>query len=186
MRFRPAFLLPLAAFVAFAATARAQAPAPEPPPPAETASSGPTVAELLGPVGGAAAVREAPEPDAGVPSYWFMATSGLALAVGIGGAIAGGMVLGAEDDYRVALSACRAGSLSACRDGPRIVADYEDDQLAANILLFSAGGLALAALVLAFFTDFGLADPDDDESLLAAAPRLLLADGSGLALGWRF
>ncbi|MBI5490113.1 MAG: hypothetical protein HY905_22455 [Deltaproteobacteria bacterium] len=141
---------------------------------------GPSVAELLGPMPGSEPEAE-PEAE-GVPSCWFWTLTGLAAAAGIGGGIAGGLVLGAEDEYDTALAACRAGSGRACADGPRIVSDFEDYRLATNILLFSAGGFALAAFVLAFFTEFALPPPMDDTPL---APLLGLRSG-GATLSWRF
>ncbi|MBI5498653.1 MAG: hypothetical protein HY907_00295 [Deltaproteobacteria bacterium] len=141
---------------------------------------GPSVAELLGPMPGPESEAE-PESD-GVPPYWFWTLAGLAVVSGIGGGIAGGLVLGAEDEYDVALGACRAGSARACADGPRIVSDFEDYRLATNILLFSAGGFALAAFVLAFFTDFALPPPMDDTPL---APLFGMDDGAA-SLRWRF
>jgi len=174
--------------------------ADEPPP------TGPSIDDLLGPIGGSAdeppANPEVPpgpsaaellgpmpvsEPEAepegeGVPAFWFWALTGLAAASGIAGGIAGGLVLGAEDEYDTALAACRVGSARACADGPRIVSDFEDYRLATNILLFSAGGFALAAFVLAFFTEFALPPPMDDTPL---AP-LLGVGGGAATLRWRF
>ena len=141
---------------------------------------GPSVAELLGPPPGDEA--ETPPESGGISRFWFWSLTGLAIASGIGGGIAGGLVLGAEDEYDVALLACRRGSVAACADGPRIVSDFEDYRLATNVLLFSAGGFALAALVLAFFTDFDLPPPMDDTPL---APLIGLGP-SGASLAWRF
>ena len=86
--------------------------------------------------------------------------------LGIAGATTGGMALGERDEYWSALSACRRGDAYACRVGPSIVDDYELYATLTNVLLPCAGALAVAAVVLAFLTDFGGDDapPDDGET----------------------
>jgi hypothetical protein len=157
---------------------------PAVPPQGETIpSASPTGSDARLPVAGA---PPADEGD-GLPQGWFFASAGLALALGVGGAVVGGMVQGLEDEYDAALGSCRRGNRSACGDGPRIVADHEDVQLAANMLLFSAAGFAVAAVVLAFFTDFGLADDDADAAPAAPVPALTPAPGgTGFALTLAF
>jgi len=154
-----------------------------PPPEATTPSASTTPS---GPQTPSAAAGPADE-DRGLPQGWFFASAGLTLALGVGGAVVGGIVQGLEDEYDAALGSCRRGNRSACSDGPRIVADHEDYQLAANTLLFSAAGFAVAAVVLAFFTDFGLADADADAAPAAPVPALTPAPGgTGLALTLAF
>lgn len=100
----------------------------------------------------------APPEDDGLHPGWFYGSLALTAVFGIAGATTGGMALGERDEYSSALSACRAGDASACRVGPSIVDDYELYATLTNVLLPCAGALAVAALVLAFLTDFG----DDD------------------------
>ena len=124
--------------------------------------------------------------DGGLPSAWFWATAGTAVALGLGGAVTGALVLAAEDDYATARDACAAGDRQACADGPGIVDDYDDYQLATNVLLFSAGAFAATALVLGLLTDWGGDESAPTGALVTAAPLAGPAGGAaGFALGLR-
>lgn len=96
-----------------------------------------------------------PDEEEGPHPGWFYGTLAAAAVFGIAGATTGGMALGERDEYSAALAACRGGDASACRVGPSIVDDYELYATLTNVLLPCAGAFALAALVLAFLTDFG-------------------------------
>lgn len=149
----------------------------------------PSAALTAAAVAATAPPLESPPPPArtGLSQAWFFVSAGLALALGLGGAITGGQVVGLNDEYDAALAACRAGDRFACGDGPRVVSEYEDYQLATNVLLFSAGGAAIAALVLVFFTDFGNASLGFSENAEPAAPVVVpAAGGSGLGLALVF
>lgn len=108
----------------------------------------------------------APPEDDGLHPGWFYGSLALTAVFGIAGATTGGMALGQRDEYWRALGACRGGDAYACRAGPSIVDDYELYATLTNVLLPCAGAFALAALVLAFLTDFGGDDapPDDGET----------------------
>jgi hypothetical protein len=90
------------------------------------------------------------------------------------------MLPGREEDIDAALDACRAFDRAACDRGPGLIDDYEVLQTTTNVLLFGGGALAVAAVVLAFFTDFG----GDDEApvQVTAGPT----DGTGASLGLTF
>jgi hypothetical protein len=168
---------------------RPAGPGPLAGPPAVPSPDGTTPSAAAAPSGsqtpGAAAGPA--DVDRGLSQGWFFAAAGLTLALGVGGAVVGGMVQGLEDEYDTALASCRRGNRFACGDGPRIVADHEDYQLAANTLLFSAAGFAVAAVVLAFFTDFGIADDDADATPAGLVPALTPAPGgTGFALTLAF
>jgi hypothetical protein len=168
---------------------RTARPGPVAGPPAVPSPDGTTSSAAAAPSGPQApnAAAGPADEDRGLSQGWFFAAAGLTLALGVGGAVVGGMVQGLEDEYDAALASCRGGNRFACGDGPRIVADHEDYQLAANTLLFSAAGFAVAAVVLAFFTDFGIADDDPDAAAAAPVPTLTPAPGgTGFALTLAF
>jgi len=95
------------------------------------------------------------ETDEGLDSAWFWATASTAVALGIGGAVAGGIAIDTRADLDDLASRCRDGDRASCDDGRSRVDDLDAAETATNALLFSAAGVAIAAVVLVFFTDFG-------------------------------
>jgi len=126
-----------------------------PTPPATTAPESPD---------SPSAVRRPPSAD----PVWFWTTAGLAVAVGVGAGITGGLALLTHDDFT---------------GGGRTDAGLHDTgetlQLATNVLAGVAGAAAVAALVLVFFTDFGAEQPEqnDDGAAVAVWP-------GGLVVVW--
>ena len=94
-------------------------------------------------------------PESGISSSWFWTSVGVAGALAIGGAITGGMTVVEEGNFDDAVSRCSRGDTDACREGREISDRYDGYQLATNILLPAAGAVAVSALTLFFFTDFG-------------------------------
>jgi hypothetical protein len=117
--------------------------------------------------------------DPGIDQAWFWSLAGTAAAMGIGGAIAGGVAVSWETDLQSLGTRCQGGDLAACDDGREKLGQHDDAQLAANVLLFGGAALAVTVAVLAFFTDFdfgGEAPP----ALLTASPAV---DASGTPVG---
>ena len=81
----------------------------------------------------------------GVPQGWFWGVAATAAAAGIGFAATGGYAWSLHNDWEGATGAERAD----LADSGNLMLDVAD------ALLGVAGGAAIAALVLAFFTDFG-------------------------------
>lgn len=108
------------------------------------------------------------EDEGGTDPLWFWTTAGIAVAVGVGAAVTGGLAYSAHDDFT---------------NGGRTDADLRDQgetlQLTTNVLAGIAGAAAVAAVVLVFFTDFGGEQPEDDGSgaTVAAWP-------GGLVVTW--
>ena len=104
-------------------------------------------------------------------------TAAAAVALGIGGATAGGVFLSIEDDLDGLAKRCADGDRSACDDGRAMTSDHDDTQVATDVLLFGAGAFAVSALVLAFFTEFDFGEE---------APAVILTptDG-GAAVGFQ-
>ena len=134
--------------------------------PATRAGFDPDVAGATEPAPASDTPPAAVEEDDGLHPGWFYGSLALSAVLGIAGATTGGMALGQRDEYGRALGACRGGDAYACRVGPSVVDDYELYATLTNVLLPCAGAFALAALVLAFLTDFGGDDapPDDGET----------------------
>jgi len=124
-----------------------------------------------------------PVDSSGVVQAWFWSTAGLAVAAGIGGAVAGGIALSKESDLDALGSRCQAGDLGACDEGSSMLGEHDDAQLAATVLFISAGAFAATALVLAFFTDFDFGETPPVE--VTAGPAGMDASGSptGVSLG---
>lgn len=121
----------------------------------------------------AAVIRRLNPPP--LPRWLFFTTAGLALASGAGGA----GFFGLSQDLRNRHQGLAAQSLVAPVSAATL-RDYEADSrqhfATATIFFAVAGGLALAALVETFFTDW-----QNDRAALAAGP-LLLEGGAGFAL----
>ncbi|MBN1773705.1 MAG: PEGA domain-containing protein [Deltaproteobacteria bacterium] len=119
-----------------------------------------------------------PSPSSDVSPVWFWTAAGTAAAMGIGGAVAGGLVLDKQADLGPLEDQCRAGDRDACDRGLALLSEHDDAQLAANVLLFGAGAFAVTALVLAFFTDFDFGDDEAPPLEMTAGPAGLDASGS--------
>jgi len=134
-----------------------------------------TVALQIAPAAesGPAPVPEAPvaeEEEGGTSPAWFWTAAATAAALGIGGAVTGGLALGKQDAFDDAASRCQAGDPQACEDGRSIGSDGDALELATNVLLPVAGALAVTAIVLALFTDFGDETADDAGVEIIAGP----------------
>jgi hypothetical protein len=130
--------------------------------------------------GGAGGARE----DAGIHQAWFWTTASTAVLMGIGGAIAGGITMSTEDELNDLAARCRSGAYDACDDGRARLSDYDNAQMATNVLLFGAGAVAAAAVVLAVFTDFGGAEePPPVQVTAGPAGAEASATPSGLSVG---
>jgi hypothetical protein len=106
--------------------------------------------------------------DEGVDQAWFWATAGTAVALGIGAGITGGLLYATHQDF------VNGGSTD------QDLADKGDALLTTTYALAGlAGAAAAAAIVLAFFTDFGAESDEDAEGVGVA----WVAPG-GLALTW--
>jgi hypothetical protein len=99
-----------------------------------------------------------------VDQLWFWTTAGLAAALGIGAGVTGGLAYVDNQDFR------QSGD-AGFRDSGQTL------QLTTNVLAGVAGAAAVAALVLAFFTEWGGESPE------TAPPAVGLAPG-GLVLRW--
>jgi tetratricopeptide (TPR) repeat protein len=141
---------------------RTPAPSPPPPPPRPPATPEPgTVGEapeqpsdLQPPASGLQ-----PETRHRISRAWFWVTAGLAVALAVGGGVTGGLVLGAESDFDALVEECNSGTRQGCTDDGVDIRDRADALVAATNALFAvAGASALAALVLAFFTEWGGGD----------------------------
>ena len=129
------------------------------------------------------------EPAAGgLSSVWFWTTASAAAAVGIAGAVTGSMALVRDGDFSDAVSGCQAGDDAACREGRAIASECDDWELATNILLPAAGALAVTALVLVFFTEFGDGAEQEPPVTVFGGPSVGAsgADGATLGVRWRF
>ncbi len=142
-------------------------------------------AEVPTPPVGPSPIEGTPVESPGTSQAWFWTTAGLAVAAGIGGAVAGGIALGKESDLDALGSRCQGGDLGACDEGSSMLAEHDDAQLAANVLFISAGAFAATALVLAFFTDFDFGDGETPPVGVSAGPAGTDASGSptGVAVG---
>ena len=129
------------------------------------------VAEAVPPPGAA---------DEGVSQTWFWVTAGAAAALGIAGAITGGLELADEGDFTDAADRCNAGNDSACSEGRSIYADIEDEANATTALLVVAGAAAATALVLVFFTDW---DGESPPPVAVGVAPVVGSGGSGAVLG---
>ena len=126
--------------------------------------------------------EDPPSADEGVDSAWFWSVAGTAIAMGAGGAVAGGIMLSVDADIDELASRCATGDRSACDEGRPLLGDYEDAQLATNVLLFSAAAVAVSAVVLALFTDFdGEDDRESPEPVLGAYAAPLATPTGSLA-----
>jgi hypothetical protein len=123
------------------------------------------------------------EPGEGVNAAWFWTTASAAVAAGIGGAVAGGVVLSQESDLADLRDRCRTDA-AACDEGAAMLDDYDAARLAANVLFAAAGAFGVTALVLAFFTDFEFGEEEPPVEV-TAGPAGTDASGSptGFALG---
>jgi hypothetical protein len=120
--------------------------------------------------------------EEGLAPAWFWTAASAAVAAGIGGAVAGGLVLSDEDELEDLRGRCATGEVQACDDGRALVGEYDDTRLAANVLLPAAGALAATALVLAFFTEFD-ADGDEEPPAVQATVGPAGAGPSGAPTG---
>jgi len=103
--------------------------------------------------------------DDGVDQVWFWVTAGTAVALGIGAGITGGLLVSTHDDF------VNGGSTD------QDLADKGDTlQVTTNVLAGLAGAAAAAALVLAFFTDFGgeASEEPRDVGVAWVAPGVLV------------
>jgi hypothetical protein len=152
---------------------------PDTDPPPDDGSAGP--GSIVPPVEGDRPAAAA--ADGGLDPVWFWTVGGLAVAAGIGGAVAAGLTVGAEDDVLSAKDRCDAGDDAACRDGPGLIATYDDTRWAANGLLFGAAGLAVTAAILAIFTEFGGNETPADLTVTATPTPNRDGGVGGLVLG---
>jgi hypothetical protein len=113
-----------------------------------------------------------PEESAGLDQVWFWTAAGTAAALGIAGAVTGGLTVARRDDFNEAATRWEEGDASAEADAHAIAGEFDSCRLATNVLLPAAGALAAAALVLAFFTDFGGESPEEPGVQVVAGPSL--------------
>lgn len=100
-------------------------------------------------------------PGAGAHHGWFWGAAAAAAALGIGGAATGAWGASLHAEYH------DAGTDQARRDDIRPLGETLFD--AADGLFVAAGAAGAAALVLAFFTDFGGAAAEADVSVIAGS-----------------
>jgi hypothetical protein len=124
----------------------------------------------------AAVIRRLNPPP--LPRWLFFTTAGLALASGAGGAGFFGLSLELRDRHQALAAQSLVEPVSAAT-----LRDYEADSrqhfATATVFFAVAGGLAIAALVETFFTDW-----QNDRAALAAGP--MLEGGAGFALSLTF
>lgn len=134
---------------------RAPAPPPRPvehpatPEPADAAETQeePAAAPIAPPV--------APEGRRRISRAWFWVTAGLVVALAAGGSVTGALVLGQESDFDALVEECASGARQACREDGVVIRDRADALVAAtNALFATAGAAAVAAFILAFFTEW--------------------------------
>ncbi len=94
---------------------------------------------------------EAPSGRRGISPRWFWASLAVGLGLGVGAAITGGYALSLNAQY-----------LEDPAD-PLLRERGVSLQLATNVLLGAAGGVAAVALLLGIFTDWSSLRPDRDE-----------------------
>jgi tetratricopeptide (TPR) repeat protein len=98
----------------------------------------------------------APEHSAAqVNRAWFWATAATAVALGIGATATGALAYGTNQDFR------QNGDADLREQGQAL-------QLATNVLIGLAGASAVAAFVLAFFTEWHRDEPAADAARLSA------------------
>jgi hypothetical protein len=115
----------------------------------------------------------------GIGATWFWVTGGTAVALGIGAAVTGALVIRKDGEFDDAVTRCNAGDDAACAEGHSIADDETALGYATTTLIIAAAAAAAAAATLAFFTDWG----GDEEEAPAAAVGLapVVGDGGGLA-----
>ncbi len=122
-----------------------------------------------------AARREAAETEGerdGLHPAVFWVTAGAALAVGGVAAWSGSDASSRDDDYRnlAAEAVARGATAADVEEVDEALTEVESAQLRTNLLIGIGGSLAIGAVVLVFFTDFG---GEDDESAEARRSRTL-------------
>lgn len=96
-----------------------------------------------------------PESRRRISRAWFWVTTGLAMALAVGGGVTGGLVLGEESDFDALVEECASGTRQGCYEDGLDMRDRADALVAAtNALFATAGAFAVAAVVLAFFTEW--------------------------------
>jgi hypothetical protein len=122
---------------------------------------------------------------AGVHQAWFWTFAGTAVAIAVGGATTAWMTTAKEEDFQAAATRCQLHEFDACDEATTLAGEYDDYQLATNILFPAAGAFAATALILAFFTDFGSTASDSVPAASTAVPVPVTVGlgSSGLILG---
>lgn len=113
-----------------------------------------------------------------LPRWAFAATTGLAAATALAGSTFAWISFDAQRDFaalgqRSLTEPVRGADLIALR------AKSISNATTANVLFVTAGGLALAAIVEAFFTDW-----KDDRAAFSAQPVVFIGGGGGLLFAW--
>jgi len=100
-------------------------------------------------------LEPAPTSRRRLSSAWFWSSLGLAAALAVGGAVTGGLVMRAGDEYDQLRDDYLGGNTDAYDQGRDTRDRAESLATVTNVLFPISGVFAAAALVLAFFTDFG-------------------------------
>jgi hypothetical protein len=106
-----------------------------------------------------------------VDQAWFWTAVGITGALAIGGAVTGAMTLVEKDAFEDAVTRCQGGDLGACDEGNDVADRHDAYRLATNVLLPAAGAVAVTAVVLFFFTEFGDGEAPPATIGLDAGPR---------------
>ncbi|MBI5487110.1 MAG: PEGA domain-containing protein [Deltaproteobacteria bacterium] len=115
----------------------------------------------------------------GISQTWFWITAGTAAALGVAGAITGGLELADEGSFTDAADRCNSGDDAGCSAARTVYANIETEADATTALLVVAGVAAAAAVTLIFFTDW---DGEQPPVAVGVAP-VVGEGGSGAVLG---
>jgi hypothetical protein len=113
---------------------------------------------------------EEPRRHKPVPAGAFWSMLGITVAVGVGAAVLGGLVIRKDADYR---------DLGSGEDWRDVQQEGRTLAIAADVMLGVTGSFALVTLVLAFFTDFGEGKEEKVALSISPAADSLLIDLGG-------
>ena len=107
---------------------------------------------------------------------WFGITTGLALSLALAGTITGGLTRAGASDFESEIDGCVENNNRECPGAYTLRDEIEGLASATTGLFISAGALALAAFVLAFFTNWSGDHVEEPNLSVGLAP---LADNEG-------
>lgn len=160
--------------------------APVASPPASGVRPTPEPASLVVPSGEEPAPP--PEEGGGVNSGWFWTCLVATVGAGVAGAVTGGMTLSKKQDFDNTRQSYLDGHQTldeATATGRTLANEYDGYRLATNILLPTAGALAITTILLGIFTDWSGGQEAEGTGPVLVAPSVGLGGGgsAGFAIG---